>query len=92
MAKLLTEWDIHRLKAAPVISGDGLILGRLDGIVHHSDGRMSALVVKRRWFRTFLSMVSLEGAELRGEAIALDPLAAYLPAPWTAPERRPVAF
>jgi hypothetical protein len=91
MAKLLTEWDIHRLKAAPVISDDGLILGRLDGIVHHSAGRMSALVVKRRWFHTLSSMVLLEGAQLRDGAIHLDPLAAYLPAAERVTEKPAVA-
>jgi hypothetical protein len=91
MAKLLTEWDIHQLKAAPVISCDGLILGRLDGIVHHSDGRMSALVVRRRWFHTFSSMVLLEGAQLHDGAIHLDPLAAYLPPAEAAPRRTTVA-
>jgi hypothetical protein len=79
MAKLLTEWDIHQLKAVPVISCDGLLLGRLDGIVHHSDGRRSALVVRRHWFHSQASMVHLEGAEFHDGAIHLDPLAAYLP-------------
>jgi len=44
MAELFTEWDIHQLKAVPVISCDGLLLGRLDGIVHHGDG------ADRRWW------------------------------------------
>jgi hypothetical protein len=92
MARLLTEWDIHQLKAAPVIGRDGLVLGRLDGIVHHSDGRMSALVVRRRWFQTYTSMVRLDGAQLRGGAIHLYPLAAYLPATETVPETRPIAL
>jgi hypothetical protein len=91
MAKLLTEWDIHRLKATPVIGRDGLILGRLDGIVHHSDGRMSALVVRRRWFHAYSSMVLLEGAQLRDGAIHIDPLASYLPATETAPKRPAIA-
>jgi hypothetical protein len=91
MAKLLMEWDIHQLKAAPVISCDGLILGRLDGLVHHSDGRMSALVVRRRWFQTHSSMVPLEGAHLRDGAIHLDPLSAYLSVAETIAPRRPVA-
>ncbi|HXA43362.1 MAG TPA: hypothetical protein VNV65_10685 [Candidatus Solibacter sp.] len=80
MAKLFTEWDIHQLKAVPVISCDGLLLGRLDGIVHHPDGRRSALVVRRRWFHNQQAwMVHLEGAQFRDGAIHLDQLAAYLP-------------
>lgn len=88
MAKLLTEWDIHQLKAVQVISCDGLILGRLEGIVHHRDGRKSALVVRRRWFHSRASMVHLEGAQLINGAIHLDPLAAYVPEA-TTPAARP---
>jgi hypothetical protein len=91
MDKLLAEWDIHRHKAAPVISCDGLILGRLDGIVHHSDGRISALVVRRRWFQTHSSMVFLEGAQIRDGAIHLDPLASYLPLTETTTARSTIA-
>jgi hypothetical protein len=91
MAKLLTEWDIHQLKAVPVISCDGLLLGRLDGIVHHGDGRRSALVVRRRWFHPEALMVHLEGAQFRAGAIHLDPLAAYLPGAAKTSERSNVA-
>jgi hypothetical protein len=91
MAKLLTEWDIRQLKAVPVIGCDGLVLGRLEGIVHHGDGRASALVVRRRWFHSEAVMVHLEGAQFRNGGIHLDALAAYLPGEVLPTERSTVA-
>lgn len=76
MASLVSEWSVRELFGMPVLDPTGRVLGRLDGIVHHPDGRHSALVVSRpRWFTA--AMVLLEGAEVSGGAIHLDPLAAY---------------